>query len=374
MPTARFISRLRLTAFRNYQSAALDLDSRHVVLVGPNGAGKTNLLEALSLLAPGRGLRRAAFDEVAALGSDGAWAGAATVETPDGPADIGTGAGAAAGPRRVRINGANARSVEAMSAYLRMLWLTPSMDGLFTGPAAERLLFLDRLVTTLIPGHSASVADYEKSMRHRNRLLDGDNDPRWLNAVEQQMAAEAGAVHFARTDSLAHLQQLIDESLADESFPAARLALSPLFEDGHEPVSSSALEAELRQRWAASRRVDRAAGRTLLGPHRVDFAVTHAQKGMPAALGSTGEQKALLIGLVLAHARLVARMTGIAPFLLLDEIAAHLDPGRRAALFEALDGLGTQCFLTGTDPILFEALAGRAQTIGVRDGRLQKAP
>ena len=374
MPTARFISRLRLTAFRNYQSAALDLDSRHVVLVGPNGAGKTNLLEALSLLAPGRGLRRAAFDEVAALGSDGAWAVAATVETPDGPADIGTGAGAADGPRRVRINGANARSVEAMSAYLRMLWLTPSMDGLFTGPAAERRRFLDRLVTTLIPGHSASVADYEKSMRHRNRLLDGDNDPRWLNAVEQQMAAEAGAVHFARTDSLAHLQQLIDESLADESFPAARLALTPLFEDGHEPVSSSALEAELRQRWAASRRVDRAAGRTLLGPHRVDFAVTHAQKGMPAALGSTGEQKALLIGLVLAHARLVARMTGIAPFLLLDEIAAHLDPGRRAALFEALDGLGTQCFLTGTDPILFEALAGRAQTIGVRDGRLQKAP
>ncbi|MEO8883792.1 MAG: DNA replication/repair protein RecF [Devosia sp.] len=374
MPAARSISRLRLNAFRNYQTAALDLDARHVVLVGPNGAGKTNLLEAISLLAPGRGLRRATFEEVGALGSDGAWAVAATVETPHGPADIGTGANPDDGPRRVRINGANAKTVEEMSAYLRVLWLTPAMDGLFTGPAAERRRFLDRLVTTLIPGHSASVSAYEKSMRHRNKLLDDDGDPRWIAAVEQQMATEAGAMHFARTDSLAHLQHLIDESLGDESFPAASVALTPLFEDGHEPVSSTALEMELRERWASSRALDRAAGRTLFGPHRVDFEVVHAQKAMPAALGSTGEQKALLIGLILAHARLVARMTGITPFLLLDEIAAHLDPDRRAALFLALDGLGTQCFLTGTDPVLFEALANRAQTVTVRDGRLQKAP
>jgi len=371
MPATRFLSRLRLSAFRNYQTGALDLDARHVVLVGPNGAGKTNLLEAISLLAPGRGLRRVPFDEVAAIGSDGAWAVAATVETPDGPADIGTGAGQADGPRRVRINGANARTVEEMSAYLRVLWLTPAMDGLFTGPAADRRRFLDRLVTTLIPGHSASVSAYERSMRQRNRLLEDGGDGRWLSAIEQEMAAEAGAVHFSRTDSLAHLQQLIDESLADEGFPNARLALTPLFEDGREPVSSSALEAELRQRWAAARPLDRAAGRTTFGPHRVDFEVTHAQKGMPAALGSTGEQKALLIGLILAQARLVARMAGITPFLLLDEIAAHLDPGRRAALFEALDGLHTQCFLTGTDAVLFEALGDRAQTVSVRDGRLQ---
>ena len=374
MPAARFISRLRLSGFRNYQSAALDLDARQVVLVGPNGAGKTNLLEAISLLAPGRGLRRAAFEEVAAIGSEGQWAVAATVETPDGPADIGTGAGQNDGPRRVRIHGANARTVEEMSAYLRVLWLTPAMDGLFTGPAAERRRFLDRLVTTLIPDHSASVSAYEKSMRHRNRLLEENEDAAWIAAVEQQMAAEAGAIHFARADSLAHLQHLIDESLADESFPTARIALTPLFEDGHEPVSSSALEAELRERWKQSRSLDRAAGRTLLGPHRVDFEVVHAQKHMPAALGSTGEQKALLIGLILAHARLVTRMTSITPFLLLDEIAAHLDPDRRAALFLALDGLDTQCFLTGTDPLLFEALGPRAQTISVRDGRLQKAP
>jgi DNA replication and repair protein RecF len=193
------------------------------------------------------------------------------------------------------------------------------------------------------------------------------------------MATEASAVHFARADSLAHLQHLIDESLdpgllSGASFPSARLALSPLFEDGFEPVSSSALELELRARWAGSRALDRAAGRTLTGPHRVDFEVTHAQKAMPAALGSTGEQKALLIGLILAHARLVARMTGIAPFLLLDEVAAHLDPDRRASLFTALDALGTQCLLTGTDKVLFDALGGRAQTVVVSGGRLQKAP
>jgi DNA replication and repair protein RecF len=366
----RYISRLRLSHFRNYQSAALDLDARHLVLVGPNGAGKTNLLEAISLLSPDRGLRRAPFETLAAQGSDGAWAVAATIETPDGPADIGTGSSPGETGRRVRINGATARAVEEMSAYLRLLWLTPAMDGLFSGPASDRRRFLDRLVTTLIPGHSASVADFDKSMRQRNRLLEQDADRLWISAVEAQMAEHAGAIHFARADSLAHLQALILESLGDETFPAARLALTPLFEDGHEPVSSTALEAELKARWAATRGLDRAAGRTLGGPHRVDLEVRHAQKNMPAALGSTGEQKALLIGLILAHARLVKRMTGITPFLLLDEIAAHLDPGRRVALFAALDGLGTQCFMTGTDPMLFDGLGDRAQVVTVRDGRL----
>jgi len=173
----RHLSRLRLSQFRNYASAALDLDGRHLVLVGPNGAGKTNLLEAISLLSPGRGLRGASFDEVGAQGSDGNWAVAVTVETPAGPTDIGTGSNPEGG-RRVRINGANARTIEEMSAYLRVLWLTPSMDGLFTGPATDRRRFLDRLVTTLIPGHSATVSDYEKAMRQRNRLLDEDADPR----------------------------------------------------------------------------------------------------------------------------------------------------------------------------------------------------
>ncbi|MDB5530012.1 MAG: recF [Devosia sp.] len=366
----RHLSRLRLTNFRNYASAALDLDERHVVLTGPNGAGKTNLLEAISLLSPGRGLRRASFDTVQAQGSDAGWAVAATVETDDGPADIGTGAGPDDSGRRVRINGANARSVEAMSDYLRVLWLTPAMDGLFSGPASDRRRFLDRLVTTLIPGHSAAVSDFEKAMRQRNRLLDDNGEARWLSAIEAQMAELAAAIHHARTDSLGQLQSLIAESLEDGSFPAAHLALTPLFEDRHEPVSSSALEAELATLWAGSRGLDRAAGRTIFGPHRVDLEVTYAQKGMPAALGSTGEQKALLIGLILAQARLVKLRTAITPFLLLDEIAAHLDPDRRRALFAALDRLGTQCFLTGTDPLLFEALGPRAQPITVRDGRL----
>jgi DNA replication and repair protein RecF len=367
--TSRYVSRLRLSAFRNYQSAALDLDGRHLVLTGSNGAGKTNLLEAVSLLSPGRGLRRAAFDTLGNQASDLPWAVAATIETPDGPIDIGTGA-AEDGGRRVRINGANARTIEEMSDYLRLLWLTPSMDGLFTGPAADRRRFLDRLVTTLIPSHSAAVADFEKAMRQRNRLLEENADPRWLSALESEMAAHAAALHFARADSIAHLQAKIAESLEDEAFPAAHLALTPLFEDHHEPASSPALEAELKSLWESSRNSDRAAGRTISGPHRVDFDVLYAQKHMPAALGSTGEQKALLVGLILAHARLVKARTAIAPFLLLDEIAAHLDPDRRAALFAALDALDTQCLMTGTDPMLFDALGSRAQRITVRDGRL----
>jgi DNA replication and repair protein RecF len=365
----RHLSRLRLTAFRNYAAAALDLDSRHVVLTGPNGAGKTNLLEAISVLSPGRGLRGASFETLQAHGSDIGWAVAATVETDDGPSDIGTGASPDGG-RRVRINGANARSIEAMSDYLRVLWLTPAMDGLFSGPAGDRRRFLDRLVTTLIPSHSASVGDYEKAMRQRNKLLEDNGDTGWLSAIEAQMAELGASIHLARTDSLTHLQALIEQSLDDSSFPAAHLALTPLFEDGAAHLSSAALETALIAGWRASRGVDRAAGRTISGPHRVDLEVTYAQKGMPAHLGSTGEQKALLIGLILAHARLVKLRTTITPFLLLDEIAAHLDPDRRRALFLALDGLGTQCFLTGTDRLLFEALGPRAQTITVRDGRL----
>jgi DNA replication and repair protein RecF len=369
---ARYISRLRLTHFRNYQHAALDLDERHVVLVGPNGAGKTNLLEAISLLAPDRGLRRAPLEELAAHGGDGAWAVAVTVETPAGPADIGTGLTAGDAGRRVRINGATARTLEQMSEYLRLLWLTPAMDGLFSGPASDRRRFLDRLVTTLVPGHSQSVRDYETAMRQRNRLLEENGDPVWLSAVEAQMAEHAAALHFARVDCLMHLTELIGEGDAVD-FPVAHVAMTPLLDEA-EPHGAAALETELRGIWADTRPQDRAAGRTLAGPHRVDFEVRYAQKDVPAALGSTGEQKALLVGLVLAHARLVARLTGITPLLLLDEIAAHLDPARRGALFGALETLGTQCFMTGTDPLLFEALKERARTIWVRDGRLFPEP
>lgn len=368
--TARFFSRLRLNQFRNYASLALDLDARHVVLTGANGAGKTNLIEALSLFSPGRGMRRAPFDTLTQLGADG-WAVAATLETPDGPTDIGTGLQPGEPSRRVRINGANASSVEALSDYVRLLWLTPDMDALFRGPTSDRRRFLDRLVTTLIPGHSKTVSDYEKAMRQRNKLIDEGQDPSWITAIEAQMAEYAGAIHFARADSLGHLQGLVTQSIDETAFPAATLALTPLFEDEAEPVSSSALELALTNHWRETRPRDRAAGRTLTGPHRVDLQVTHTQKQMPAHLCSTGEQKALLIGLVLAQARLVAQMTNITPVLLLDELAAHLDPDRRIALFAALDGLGAQCWMTGTDRLLFESLGARAIFLEVANGRVR---
>lgn len=368
--TARFISRLRLSHYRNYPAAALDLDERHVVLTGPNGAGKTNLIEAVSLLSPGRGLRRAGFETLCQADAEEPWAVAATIETPEGPVDIGTGLTPGDTSRRVRINGANARAIEEMSDYIRLLWLTPDMDGLFRGPPGDRRRFLDRLVMTLIPGHGTAVASFEKAMRQRNKLLEHGNDATWLSATERQMAEHAAAIHFARQDSLGHLQQLVTEGVDPEAFPAAGLALTPLFEGEGEPVSSSALELALSEKWADLRLLDRAAGRTTVGPHRIDLDVHHRQKAMPAALCSTGEQKALLIGLVLAHARLVAQMTGITPILLLDEVAAHLDPDRRVALFAVLDALGGQCWMTGTDPHLFEGLGPRAQHFTVTAGQL----
>ena len=355
------ISRLRLSHFRNYATAALDLDARHVVLTGPNGSGKTNLLEAVSLLAPGRGLRRAGFDMLGQLGGPGSWAVAATVETPDGPADLGTGLQDTSPSRKVRINGAPAATVEELTGYLRLLWLTPDMDGLFRGPAGDRRRFLDRLVMTLIPGHGATANDFENAMRQRNKLLAENGDRLWLDAIETQMAEHATALHFSRVDTVARLEALAARSIDHNAFPAAHMALSPLFEDAAPAQNSAGLEAQFIERWRKGRHQDAAAGRTLSGPHRVDFEVTHAQKSMPAALCSTGEQKALLVGLILAHARLVADMTGIVPILLLDEIAAHLDPARRAALFLALDALGSQCWMTGTDPDLFAAAENAAR-------------
>ena len=290
---------------------------------------------------------------------------------------IGTGAEAGTGDdesrqRRVRIDGVAARSSDELLDHCRVLWLTPAMDGLFTGPAADRRRFLDRLVLAVDPGHGARVSAYEKAMRGRNRLLEDDRlDLDWLTAIEDQMAELGVAVASARVETVACLERLIEATRADAPFPHAELALEGELEAMVARGGPSAEAEDLwRARLAEARRRDKAAGRTLDGPHRADLAVRHGPKAMPAHLSSTGEQKALLLGLVLAHARLVGETTGRAPLLLLDEIAAHLDPRRRGELFDVLEALGSQCWMTGTDAGAFEALGDRAAIWTLTGGRI----
>ncbi len=373
------LRRLRLTDFRNYAALSLDLDGRHVVLTGDNGAGKTNLLEAVSFLTPGRGLRRAAYGDAARSGAAGGFAIHVTLDGPDGEAEIGTGtaetgAGGTEQGRRIRINGANARSAEDLLEWLRVVWLTPAMDGLFTGPAGDRRRFLDRLVLAIDPAHGRRSADYEKAMRARNRLLSEDRrDESWLAAIEAQMAETGIAIAAARAELVRLLKGMIERLPDDTPFPKSTIALTGTYEEGALKQPAVDLEEAFRARLAEGRPADRAAGRTLDGPHRCDLEVRHRPKDMPAALCSTGEQKALLVGLVLAHARLTGDMAGMAPILLLDEIAAHLDAGRRAALFAILDDLNCQAFMTGTDAALFSSLQGRAQFFSVAHGTVSPA-
>jgi DNA replication and repair protein RecF len=366
------LNALSIRDLRNYTALNLAIGSQIVVLTGPNGAGKTNLLEAVSLLTPGRGLRRAAFEEITRTGTTSGWAVAATIRRDGEETRIGTGlAGGRPGEatsRKVRINSADA-TAEALLEHLRVLWLTPAMDGLFTGPAAERRRFLDRLVLSVDPGHGRRARDFERLLTQRNRLLEENAAPAWLDAVEAQLAENAVAIALARAETVALLTtRIASESGSD--FPAGRLTLAGEFDAV--VAARSAAEAELAYRGvlADARGADRAAGRTLKGPHRSDLDVVFAEKNMPAALSSTGEQKALLVGLVLAHAALVAEMSGMTPILLLDEIAAHLDPGRRAALFARLTTLGCQSFLTGTDPVLFADLGGAGEIFRVAENRV----
>ncbi len=371
------ISRLTLTNFRNYAALSVDLAPGAVVLTGDNGAGKTNLLEAVSLLTPGRGLRRAPYAEVAREGGDGGFALHARLDGPAGPADIGTGvAGAEAGEtgRRVRINGAPARSAEDMLEWLRVVWLTPAMDALFTGPAGDRRRFLDRMVLAIDAGHGQRALDYEKSMRGRNRLLaESSRDGAWFDAIETQMAETGTAIAAARAELVRLLAAMIERLPGDGPFPQADIGLAGELEAAVGTMPAVDAEEGFRRALAAGRERDRAAGRTLEGPHRSDLVVRHRPKGMPAELCSTGEQKALLVGLVLSHARLTGEMSGLAPILLLDEIAAHLDAGRRAALFSILEELNCQAFMTGTDAALFSSLAGRAQFLTVDHGTVRQA-
>lgn len=373
MTQKTFIQRLKLTDFRNYTQAGLVLDGRHVVLVGKNGAGKTNFMEAISLLSPGRGLRRAVLSDMPRIGAEASFTIFASIDGMNGEADIGTGTETTEEDnlvRRLRINGSPAKSVDDLTDHLRILWLTPAMDGLFTGPSAERRRFLDRLVLSLDPAHGRRANDFERAMRSRNRLLsEGRFDPSWLSGIEQQMAALGVAMAAARREMLGLLAGLIEADRQTSPFPSAELSLTGFLNElGDLPAFE--LEERYIEVLAQSRHRDAAAGRTLEGPHRADLTVRHIEKNMDAERCSTGEQKALLIGLVLAHARLVATMTGFAPILLLDEIAAHLDEGRRAALFDRIDALGGQAFMTGTDVSMFSALGERAQIVTVEDGSL----
>ncbi|TPM92817.1 DNA replication/repair protein RecF [Mesorhizobium sp. B2-1-3A] len=371
MPAQTHISKLTLTNFRNYAALTIDLAPGPVVFSGDNGAGKTNLLEAISFLTPGRGLRRAPYADVAREGGDGGFALHARLDGPDGQVEIGTGisGGEGEGGRRVRINGATARSAEDMLEWLRVVWLTPAMDALFTGPAADRRRFLDRLVLAIDPGHGQRALDYEKAMRGRNRLLtDGSRDDRWFEAIEIQMAETGVAIAAARAELVRLLAAMIDRLPDTGPFPQADISLSGDLETEVSAAPAVDVEERFRRALADGRDRDRAAGRTLEGPHRSDLLVRHRPKAMPAELCSTGEQKALLVGIVLSHARLTGEMSGLTPILLLDEIAAHLDGGRRAALFSILEELNCQAFMTGTDAALFSSLQGRAQFLTVDHG------
>ncbi|MBK8455721.1 MAG: DNA replication/repair protein RecF [Phyllobacteriaceae bacterium] len=360
------VTRLKLNDFRNYRGLDLHFGPASVVLAGENGAGKTNLLEALSLLAPGRGLRRAAYGEVARAGSSAGFAVHGWLAGPYGETEIGTAAGgggeAGEGARRVRIDGTNARSADALLEWVRVIWLTPALDGLFTGPAGDRRRFLDRLVLTIDPDHGRRALDYERAMRGRNRLLAEERaDAAWLDAIEREMAESGVAIAAARVEALHLLSALTDMADADSPFPRALLALSGWPEDATPGRPAGDVEEEFRLRLRDGRNRDRAAGRTLDGPHRTDVLVRHGPKDMAAEFCSTGEQKALLIGIVLAHARLVGSVAGFAPILLLDEIGAHLDGQRRSALFDIVEELNVQAFTTGTEDSLFSSLAGRAR-------------
>jgi DNA replication and repair protein RecF len=374
--TAAFIRRLTLTNFRSYHAAQVSLGSAGpVVLTGANGAGKTNLIEAISLLAPGRGLRRATMEELAFSEGDGAWAVSAEIEGMLGLSTLGTGidppAGEDAAPsRKCRIDRESVGSATAFADHLRVVWLTPAMDPLFNGPASERRRFLDRLVLAVDAQHSSRVAALERSLRSRNRLLEEvHSDPHWLDAVEHETAEVAVAVAAARAETVTRLSGALAAAREQASaFPMADIALQGWMEQLLSDHSAIEIEDRYRALLKDNRARDAAAGRTLDGPHRSDFVVTHAGKGIPASDASTGEQKALLIRLVLAHAALIKEMTGFAPLLLLDEVVAHLDPVRRAALYDALSALGAQVWMTGADPAAFGDIVGRAQVLEVRNG------
>jgi DNA replication and repair protein RecF len=379
------ICRLTLTNFRSYRTATVAPNANLVALTGPNGAGKTNVLEAISFLSPGRGLRRAQLDEVAFADGDGesgdlrpgvydrSWAVSAVVEGALGLATLGTGiepgmTDETALSRRYRIDREPVAAATEFANHLRVVWLVPTMDGLFLGPASERRRFLDRLVLAVHATHASRVSALERALRSRNRLLENrESDTHWLDAAEHETAEIAVAVAAARAETVRHLAAaLAARRKAQFAFPSAEISLDGWMEAMVLTHPAVEVEDHYRAVLKENRARDAAAGRTLDGPHLTDLLVHYREKAIAAGSSSTGEQKALLIGLVLAHAALVENMTGTAPVILLDEVVAHLDPDRRAALFNALDQLGSQVWMTGADPIAFADIASRADVVDVR--------
>lgn len=378
------VHRLDLSNFRCHRAARLEGDGRCVVLTGPNGAGKTNILEAVSFLAPGRGLRRARLLEIdfdpllagevdrSAAPAEGPWAVAARLETAAGMIAIGTGRDAAGdgGDRRVvRIDGQTIKGQAALGQHLHLVWLTPQMDRLFQEGASPRRRFLDRLVFAFDPEHATRLSGYEQTLRERARLLRDGGDAAWLAQLEQSMAEAGVAIAAARRD-VAQRLDVIAAAMPVGPFPVPRVSVTGTPEQWLDTLPSLAAEERLRAELAANRRIDAESGGAAVGPHRSDFVVSHAAKQVPAGRCSTGEQKALLIAVILAHARLQVELRGTVPILLLDEVAAHLDPIRREALFDAILSLGAQAWMTGTDPGFFAGLAGRAQFFNVAGGTI----
>jgi DNA replication and repair protein RecF len=352
------LTRIDLTDFRNHASLSFRPQGRLIALYGANGAGKTNILEAVSLLVPGRGLRRAALAEM--VGNDGGGGFAVSAELAD--SQIGTALQPATPTRRqVHINGAVA-TINDLAERLSILWLTPAMDRIFAEGAAARRRFLDRLVLALVPGHALASSRYENALRQRNRMLsEGQGDAVWFDAIEASLAEYGAMVAAARLQTVEQLAATI-AAMPDLPFARPMIALDA-------PV---AMEPEMLQMALAAGRVrDRAAGRTLSGPHRSDLLVHHAGHGAPAASCSTGEQKALLLSLILAHAALVKEKRGEPPILLLDEVAAHLDPDRRAALYALLADTGGQVWMSGTEAGLFDTAGSHAQRVHIADGKLE---
>lgn len=373
------ITRLTLTDYRNYLALRLDAPKGLIALTGANGAGKTNVLEAISLLTPGRGLRGAEFHTIGRNDGQGAWAVSAFTSHHRGEQQLGTawttseseGVNAA---RAVLVDGHLQKSSGALAGLLRVVWLTPALDRLFSGAASERRRYLDRMVALFDADHGARINRFEKLMRERNMLLaDGPFDRAWAASLEMQMAEEAVAIAAARLQSVGNLGTYLTPETFQGPFPWSLLSISGELEDM--VATLPALEAEERYKKLLQdgRGIDKAAGRTLVGPHRSDLIVRHGPKDMAAEEGSTGEQKALLIGLILAQTKAIRAVTGSAPVLLLDEIAAHLDKARRTALFVHLESLDVQAWMTGTEPELFDGAVTSTVVYHVENGRLTES-